>query len=162
MRRAPIVLTSTAAGLALVLGFHTHAPHGIALGVTGTTGTTSTTGPTTTTAGSNTASTATTAPPTTSASNATRTATGTFVQYRYGDIQLRVTAQGSKIDKITVVQEDATDPRSEEINSQAIPMLQSQAMSAQSANIDGVSGATYTSEAYAQSLQAALDKLGIQ
>ncbi len=95
--------------------------------------------------------------PTTAA--AARSATGQDVQYQYGDIQLKVSEKGSSISRIQVVSEGATDPRSAEINSQAVPMLQQQAMSAQSANIDGVSGATFTSMAYQQALQSALDQL---
>ena len=52
------------------------------------------------------------------------------------------------------------DPRDQAINSQAIPLLRSQALSAQSAKIDGVSGATFTSEGYITSLQSALDAAG--
>ena len=52
-----------------------------------------------------------------------------------------------------------TDPTSQQICTEAIPMLRSEALSAQSGTIDGISGATYTSEAYTQSLQSALDKL---
>ena len=50
--------------------------------------------------------------------------------------------------------------RSGQISNEVEPMLRSQALSAQSASIDGVSGATYTSSAYARSLQAALDDAG--
>ena len=52
-----------------------------------------------------------------------------------------------------------TDSRSVAIDNQAIPELRQEVLTAQSANIDGVSGATFTSEAYAASLQAALDAL---
>lgn len=164
MKRAPVVIGSTATGLALVLSFHTHTgklTH-LATGSSSTTngGSSPTTTPTTpttpTTNGTpsqNGTSTSTTAP------SATRSATGTDVQYRYGDIQLKVTEDGSKITDIEVVQEGATDGRSYQINSQAVPILQSEAMSAQSAQIDGVSGATYTSQAYAQALQSAIDQL---
>jgi uncharacterized protein with FMN-binding domain len=60
---------------------------------------------------------------------------------------------------VNVVQNGATDPHSAQINSIAVPMLTSQALSAQSAQIDGVSGASFTSAAYAQALQSALDQL---
>ena len=157
MKRAPVVIGSTATGLALVLSFHTHTGKltNLATGNSPTkTGGSSTTTPTTKgTSSQGSSSTSTTAPST------TRSATGTDVQYRYGDIQLKVTEQGSKITNIEVVQESATDGRSYQINSQAVPLLQSEAMSAQSAQIDGVSGATYTSQAYAQALQSAIDQL---
>lgn len=168
MRRAPIVLTSTAAGLALVLGFHTHGTHTNLVTGASTPGSAPPTSVTPAgtsgapTAASGASGAPTTAPASTLPRPVNRSATGSLISYRYGDIQLKVTASGSSVTNIAVVQEDATDPRSEIINSEAIPLLQSEAMSAKSASIDGVSGATYTSEAYAESLQAALDKLGIQ
>ena len=61
---------------------------------------------------------------------------------------------------VSFLQLTADDPRSADINSQAGPILLQQTMQAQSANIDGVSGATYTSEGYLQSLQSALDQAG--
>ncbi len=158
MKRAPIVITSTAAGLVLVLTFHTSPPSLHVKTATGSTndGTTGKPGgSTTTTPGA----TPTTEP---TGANTTRKATGSDIQYRYGDIQLEVTTSGSRITDISIAQEGSSDGRSFQINSQAVPILQSESLSAQSAQIDGVSGATYTSEAYAQSLQSALDKLGIQ
>lgn len=168
MRKAPIVVGSTAVGLGLVLSFHTHSPtlSRVSIGPTGRTSPTTTpttTRPTTpqtqaTQPAPPTQPTRQTAPPTT-APTTTRSATGQDIQYQYGDIQLQVTENGSRITKVKVVQNGATDMRSQEINAQAVPMLQQQALQAQSANIDGVSGATFTSYAYAQSLQSALDQL---
>jgi len=160
MRRAPFVIGSTGVGLGLVLSFHTKPIH-ISSVPTGdgsgtTTPTTGGTGTTTPTTGGSGTTTPTTSPTTTASA---RSATGQDIQYRYGDIQLKVTERGSTITKIQVVQEGATDPRSEQINSQAVPLLQDQAMSAQSANVDGVSGATFTSIAYQDALQSALDQL---
>ena len=66
---------------------------------------------------------------------------------------------GSRITDVSVAKLDVYDPRSESIDQYAIPELRSEALSAQSANIDGVSGASYTSAAYEQSLQSAIDKL---
>jgi uncharacterized protein with FMN-binding domain len=73
-----------------------------------------------------------------------------------------VTVTGGRITNVQPVVDNAFDPRSAQINSYAEPQLQSETIEAQSANINGVSGATYTSQAYVQSLQAALDKLGIK
>ena len=173
MKRYPIVIGGTAAGLGLVLSFHTSSPKLTHLSTgTGAAGTTapgvapttvpSSGAPVTTAPATNAPATnapATTAPATTAPAT-TRSATGQDIQYRYGDIQLKVTEQGRRITDVQVVQESATDPRSEAINSQAVPLLQQQTMSAQSANIDGVSGATFTSEAFYQSLQSALAQLG--
>jgi uncharacterized protein with FMN-binding domain len=84
------------------------------------------------------------------------------VQYRYGELELEVTVTGSRITNIQPVVDTAYDARSYQVNSYAEPQLNSQALAAQSANINGVSGATFTSQAYVQSLQAALDKLGFK
>ena len=90
----------------------------------------------------------------------TKTVTGDAAETRYGPVQLAVTFSGKKITRIEVLQYPTETGRDQEINSYAIPQLNQQAMSAQSANIDGVSGATYTSEGYQQSLQSAIDKAG--
>jgi len=159
VKRAPIVITSTAAGLVLVLSFHTSDPSLKVKSAGGkTTGDTS--GQPSASTTSTTAPTSSTTAPT--GTTATRSATGSDIQYRYGDIQLEVTASGSKITDISIVKDGSDDGHSFQINSQAVPILQSESLSAQSAQIDGVSGATYTSAAYVQSLQSALDKLGIQ
>lgn len=89
-----------------------------------------------------------------------KTVTGDAVDTRYGPVKVAVTFSGKKITKIQVVEYPTETGRDQEINSYAIPQLNQQAMSAQSANIDGVSGATYTSEGYQQSLQSAIDKAG--
>jgi len=73
-----------------------------------------------------------------------------------------VTVTGSRITNVEPVVDTAYDPRSSQINSYAEPLLVSETIEAQSAAINGVSGATFTSQAYVQSLQAALDKLGIK
>lgn len=170
MKRAPIVITSTAAGLALLFSYHTSHPSLQIKSASGATpdGTGSTpTAPPESTSGASPQSRSgsspeTTSPPTTKpAASSSRSATGTDVQYRYGDIQIEVTASGSKITNVTAARDDATDGHSYQINSEAVPILESQTMSAQSAQIDGVSGATYTTQAYEQSLQSALDQLGI-
>ena len=97
----------------------------------------------------------------TSAQAGTRVVDGPVVDTRYGPVQVEVTLDGSTITAIAAIQLPGGDRRSEQISNRAEPTLQSEALQAQSANIDGVSGATYTSEAYAQSLQAALDDAGI-
>ena len=96
-----------------------------------------------------------------SAQAGTRVVDGPVVDTRYGPVQVEVTLDGSTITAITAIQLPGGDRRSEQISNRAEPTLQSEALQAQSANIDGVSGATYTSDAYAQSLQAALDDAGI-
>ena len=159
MKRAPIVVASTAAGLVAVLAFHSHPPSGGLLRATGLT----TAGPTT--AGPTTTAPATVGPtPSTSpASTGTvRSATGALTPYPYGELSVKVTASGSRITAASIASVRVADSLSASINSQAGPYLDRQVLQAQSANINGVSGATYTSEAYAQSLQTALDHLGIK
>ncbi|WP_405653375.1 FMN-binding protein [Streptomyces sp. NBC_00019] len=87
----------------------------------------------------------------------TRTLTGDSVQTRYGPVQVRVTLKNGKLTDVTAVTYPQENPRDQQINSYAIPQLTREALTAQSADIDTVSGATYTSEGYRQSLQSALD-----
>ncbi len=96
--------------------------------------------------------------PTSGASGPTRTITGPVVTTRYGDVQLQVTLTKGRISDITPLQLPSDLQRSAYISSVAGPILRDEALQAQSAQIDLLSGATYTSEAYAQSLQAVLDR----
>jgi uncharacterized protein with FMN-binding domain len=86
-----------------------------------------------------------------------RTVTGGTVDTRWGPVQVKVTFSGTKMTAVDVVQQPDGNPRDQEINSQAIPILTQEALAAQSAQIDAVSGASYTSEGYIASLQSALD-----
>lgn len=111
------------------------------------------------------ASTTTSAPPKAGASasaSASRTVSGTAINTRYGVVQIQVNLTGARIDNVSFLQLTAFDRRSEDINSQAAPILLQETLSAQSAQIDSVSGASYTSDGYIQSLQSALDKAGIR
>ncbi|MFN8624161.1 MAG: FMN-binding protein [Chloroflexota bacterium] len=89
----------------------------------------------------------------------TQTAVGDAVSFRYGVVQVQVTVENGVITDITALQLPDEDNHSYRISQQVEPMLQSEALSAQSADISVISGATYTSLAYAQSLQSALDRL---
>ena len=100
------------------------------------------------------------APTTSPAPTAATHLTGEDVSYRYGDIQLRVTVSGGRITDISVPQESAPGQRSQSINSQAIPVLTREALAAQGLQFDVVSGATFTSDAFAQALQSALAREG--
>ncbi|MEU8969907.1 FMN-binding protein [Streptomyces monashensis] len=93
-------------------------------------------------------------------STGTRTVTGETVQTRWGPVQVRVTIKSGRITDVTAVQYPQDNPRDQEINSYALPQLRREAMAAQSAQIDMVSGASYTSTGYQQSLQSALDSAG--
>jgi uncharacterized protein with FMN-binding domain len=93
----------------------------------------------------------------------TRTATGPAVNYNYGVLSVTVTVSGSKITRVGIASlDDGGNPRSQFIDQQAIPVLEQEALQAQSGNIQGVSGASYTSAGFAQSLQAALQQLGVR
>ena len=89
------------------------------------------------------------------------TYTGAAVSTRYGDVQVEVTVAGGKLTEVTALQLTDDDPRSSMISAQAAPVLRQEALTAQSAQIDTVSGATYTSDGYIQSLQSALDQAGM-
>ncbi|MFB8178404.1 FMN-binding protein [Streptomyces sp. NPDC055966] len=93
-------------------------------------------------------------------STGTRTVTGETVQTRWGPVQVRVTIRSGRITDVTAVQYPQDNPRDQEINSYALPQLRREALAAQSAQIDMVSGASYTSTGYQQSLQSALDSAG--
>jgi uncharacterized protein with FMN-binding domain len=95
-----------------------------------------------------------------SGGSATRTVDGPVVSTRFGDIQVEAVVAGGKVTDIVALQLP-TGRRSGQISSYAEPILHQEALSAQSASIDLVSGATYTSDAYARSLQAALDQAGL-
>ena len=97
-----------------------------------------------------------------SSSSSTKTYSGSVAQTRWGPVQVQITVQDGKITKVTVLQQPNGNHRDEEINSYALPILISDTLDAQSAQIDMVSGATVTSEGYATSLQAALDEAGIK
>ncbi|MGQ5638723.1 MULTISPECIES: FMN-binding protein [unclassified Streptomyces] len=96
-----------------------------------------------------------------SKSGVSKTATGDTVQTRWGPVQVRVTIKSGKLTDVTAVQYPQDNPRDQEINSYALPQLRREALAAQSADIDMVSGATYTSTGYQQSLQSALDSAGL-
>lgn len=94
------------------------------------------------------------------AKGGTVTVVGSTVQTPYGPVQLSVTFNGSKITDVKALQYPNWHGYSVQLNQYAIPQLNQQAVAANSANINGVSGATFTSQAYMQSLQSAIDQHG--
>jgi len=84
--------------------------------------------------------------------------TGTVADAFYGNIQVRATIANGKISDVTFLQYPNDRSTSIEINSQAMPMLRTEAISAQSGNVDIISGATDTSRAFIQSLTSALNQ----
>ena len=88
------------------------------------------------------------------------TATGEQVNYNFGVLDVQVTVSGGKITSVTVPSiDDGGNPRSQQIDQYAIPILEQEVMQAQSANVQSVSGASYTSAGFLQSLQNAISKL---
>jgi uncharacterized protein with FMN-binding domain len=188
VRRAGFVAIATVAGFAGLMSFHSK-PAKLSLGslgaatttrpsststrsgsspagsgTTSTSSTTTTSSParetTTTTAVASTTSTAPTTTTTLAQPVTTRTVTGTSINYTYGTLAVSVTGSASHISKVSIASiSDGGDSRSQSIDEYAIPILESQALSVQSANIQGVSGASYTSSGFEQSLQSALIKL---
>ncbi|NNN32409.1 FMN-binding protein [Streptomyces sp. S3(2020)] len=90
---------------------------------------------------------------------APKTVTGTVSQTQYGPVQVRITVTNGKITKAEAVKQP-TGGQSDQVNGNAIPKLNQAAVAAGDADIDAVSGATYTSAGYKQSLQSALDQAG--
>jgi hypothetical protein len=172
MRRAPLVLAGTAIGLGLLLTYHTPS-----LGTTSAAAATPSTGahsgstsggsngnsPSGGTGGSGGTGSAggTGGGGGAGSTGASGSATGQSVFDGYGNVQVKVTVANGKITNVTALQLPNGDPRSAQISSYVGPTLIQQAMAAQSAHINGVSGATYTSQAFAQSLQSALGQLGM-
>ena len=100
--------------------------------------------------------------PTTTESTATTGATtavdGAVFQNKWGNVQVEVTfATDGTIVDVTTLQTPYVDDKSVRINQRAVPQLNSEALTAQSADVDTVSGATYTSTDYRRSLQSAID-----
>lgn len=92
-----------------------------------------------------------------SGSTTSGTYDGAAVQTRFGTVQVRVTIQNSRITEVTALQLTDAERKSAQISSRAAPVLRSEVLQAQSANVQTVGGATVTSDAYLTSLQAALD-----
>ncbi len=160
--KAAIALAVTAAGSALVIGFQ---PPQAAVGSTPAAGTSSAAAGSTHGRSSTTAATAQpgaaggTSAGAGGASGSYKdgTYTGAASQDPFGVVQVAVTVSGGKITDVQTIQQPG-DRRSTRINAQALPILHDQAIASQSAQVDGVSGATWTSQAYSASLQAALDQ----
>lgn len=151
MRRVILAIVSTVAALVLVLSYKTHSSSSLATPPAAVTAAT----PSTTTTTHKSTSTS----PGTSAT--TETVTGDAADTRYGPVQVQIKVTSGKVVSATAIAYPTNDPRDQQINAYAIPALNQEATSAGSAGIDMISGATFTSEGYIQSLQSALDKAGV-
>ena len=150
MRRALPVLLATVVALILLLSFRTSPESAARTSPVRGASSGSPTTTSTTAAGA--------APPPTTSATALRTFTGSEVDNRYGPVQVQITVTGSKVTDIVALQLPSDRAHSELLSSEAEPILRTEALRAQSARVDVVSGATFTSESYAQSLQSALDQ----
>ncbi|MGY4642529.1 FMN-binding protein [Cellulomonas sp. URHB0016] len=90
----------------------------------------------------------------------TVTIAGSVEQNRYGPVQVAVTFAGRQIIDVQTLQSPNRDGRSVQISERSVPVLAHQVVAAQSAHVDTVSGATYTSQGYLQSVQSAIDQRG--
>lgn len=93
-------------------------------------------------------------------SSAERTITGSSVDTPYGSVQVAITVSGKSISEVSAVHLTDQGGRSVQISNYAAPILRGEVLQSQTAKVNMVSGATYTSEAYLSSLQSALDQLG--
>ena len=86
------------------------------------------------------------------------TYTGSVESTRWGDVQVAVTISGGQITEVSTLQSPDAESRSIQLAANASPILAAEVISAQSSSVATVSGATFTSEAYLSSVQAALDE----
>jgi uncharacterized protein with FMN-binding domain len=149
MRRALLAITSTIAGLIMLLSFKTH-------GAVTATGLPPPIGGSTSSAGGSTPSTS----PGSGSAATSSTVTGDPTDTRFGPVQVRVTVTNGTVTAVEAIDYPNGSGRDQEINSYAIPQLNQEALQAGNASIDMVSGATYTSQGYIGSLQSALDQIG--
>jgi uncharacterized protein with FMN-binding domain len=143
MLRVLLAIGGTIAGLVALLSFKSHDATGLP-SVVANTGSAPASSPS---AGSRPA-----------ASGPASVLTGKVVQTKWGPMQVQVTLAGHKIVKVAVLERTGPAPYSSVVDARAIPQLNRETLAAQSARIDAVSGASYTSAGYIQSLQSALDK----
>jgi len=151
VRRAVLALLSTVAGLVLLLGYKTSSPPTTSAVVADGGGSGATGGPT---AGPSPRSGPARSGP------ASRTVTGGVARTPYGPVQVRAVVRAGRVTSVTVLQAPQGNSRDIEINGFALPELRRATLAAGNAQIDNVSGATYTSEGYKASLQSALDAAG--
>ncbi|MDJ0385569.1 FMN-binding protein [Streptomyces sp. G-G2] len=141
MRRTAVTTAATIAGIAALLALKPHQPERSAASAQAPTGRADPVTPA----------------PGASGAGRTGTFTGSVTDTRYGQVQVEVTLSGGRLTAVRILQAPSENRRDKEINSYALPRLTDEALGAQSADIDTVSGASYTSEGYISSLQSALD-----
>lgn len=149
MRRITVWALSTVSALVLLFSYHTSTSSGAVASAVAPSGDTGEAGDTGTSGD------------TSSPASAAKTYTGAAVTTRFGDVQVQITVEDGKITRSEVTQVPWSDHKDQEINAYAVPILNAEAVDAQSADIDMVSGATFTSQGYIGSLQSAIDEAGL-
>jgi uncharacterized protein with FMN-binding domain len=151
MRRVILAVTGTVAGLVALLSFKSHAPSLATVATSGTGGGSSSSSAPSVPGEFPTGSEATSLP-------AGQTAiTGHVADTVYGPVQVQLIVRNNKIIKVAILQQPTSTIHDIQIGEFAFPRLISETLAAQNAKIDAVSGASYTSAGYIQSLQSALD-----
>ena len=139
MRRVIFAVTGTIAGLVALLGFRSHVPSSSPAVATGTAGTPG---------------------PQTSSSpvpSGASTIDGDVANTAYGPVQVQLVVADDKITGVNILEQPSGTTHDLQIGQVAFPKLISETLAAQSARVDAVSGASYTSAGYIKSLQSALD-----
>src|SRR3954447_6470009 len=161
MKKIVMWLMSTLTVLVLLFGYNTSTSSTVAAAGGNTSASTpyssSTTAPTTGSSSSSSSSSA----ASTTGSATSGTLTGTVADTRWGPVQVQITVADGSITDVAVVQYPHSNGKDQDINARALPILIQETLKAQSASIDMVSGATYTSDGYVTSLQSALDQAGL-
>ena len=147
MKRLLTMLGATAAGFTGVVALH---------GSPGKSGSLVRAAPTTTTTAPKPGSPTTTAP---ASGPGDATAIGPLENYSYGVMSVKVVIANHRIVDLKVQKLQTLDSYSTQLATYAVPMLKAEVLKAQGIRINAITGATYTSEAYAYSIQGALDKL---
>jgi uncharacterized protein with FMN-binding domain len=167
MKRITYWFLSTLSALVLLFGYHTStsssmaatsSPSTVVSGAGGTSKTSS--GPSSSSGTGGSGSGDNSSRSGSSGSPKSSTVTGSVVDTEWGPVQVQITLSGNSIAAVNVLQYPSGNPKDDEINAQALPILIDETKQSGSAQIDMVSGATVTSTGYIQSLQSALDKAG--
>lgn len=160
MRRVLLGTVATVSGVTALLALKPHTQTAVALPQTAASPTTPSAGASSPASASPSASSSTKSTKGTKGTTTTKTVTGDTIQTRYGPVQVQITLKAGKLSAVNVLQVPQDNPRDAEIAQYSVPVLTQEALAAQSASINSVSGATYTSQGYISSLQSALDKSG--
>ena len=161
MRRVILAVTGTIAGLVALLSFKSHVPSVPVAATTGGSGASSSSSSSSSSSGGQTTTVPGEFPQGSLASKLSPGETavdGNAANTAYGPVQIQLIERNSKIVKVAILQQPANTIRDIQIGESAFPRLISETLAAQNGKIDAVSGASYTSAGYIQSLQSALDK----